>query len=228
MKGVFVTATDTGVGKTRVAAGLARSLRRAGKNVGVFKPFACGSWADTDALIRAAGSGQSRADVTPFYFSRPLAPVVKFGLGRSGLAAGRRAWERVAGAWKRLAEKFDVVVVEGAGGALVPFHGKFNVADAARYFGLPLWVVARPGLGTLNHTLLTLEALERRGLEVRRVVISGYRGKNEAERSNPRLLAALGRRPVTVLPWGKKSLDAGGAARRIAEARRADFPEGRP
>ncbi|MBL0349758.1 MAG: dethiobiotin synthase [Elusimicrobia bacterium] len=228
MKGVFVTATDTGVGKTHVAAGLARSLRRAGKNVGVFKPFACGSWADTDALIRAAGSGQGRADVTPFYFSRPLAPVVKFGLGRSGLAAGRRAWERVAGAWKRLAEKFDVVVVEGAGGALVPFHGKFNVADAARYFGLPLWVVARPGLGTLNHTLLTLEALERRGLEVRRVVISGYRGKNEAERSNPRLLAALGRRPVTVLPWGKKSLEAGGPARRIAGAWRADFFGGRP
>lgn len=228
MKGVFVTATDTGVGKTHVAAGLARSLRRAGKNVGVFKPFACGSWADTDALIRAAGSGQGRADVTPFYFSRPLAPVVKFGLGRSGLAAGRRAWEKVAAAWKRLAKKFDVVVVEGAGGALVPFHGKFNVADAALYFGLPLWVVSRPGLGTLNHTLLTLEALERRGLDVRRVVVSGYRGKNEAERSNPRLLAALGRRPVTVLPWGKKSLEAGGPARRIAGAWRADLFGGRP
>lgn len=227
MNGVFVTATDTGVGKTHVAAGLARFLRRAGKNVGVFKPFACGSWADTDALIRAAGSGQRRAEVTPFYFSRPLAPLVKFGLTRSGTAAGRRAWKKVADAWKRLAEKFDVVVVEGAGGALVPFHGKFSVADAALYFGLPLWVVARPGLGTLNHTLLTLEALERRGLKVRRVVISGSRGKNEAERSNPRLLAVLGRRPVTVLPWGKKSAD-GGPAGRIAEAWRADFRRGRP
>ncbi len=228
MKGVFVTATDTGVGKTHVAAGLARSLRRAGKNVGVFKPFACGSWADTDALIRAAGSGQTRAEVTPFYYSRPLAPIVKFGLGWTGTVAGRRAWTNVVASWKELTKRFDVVVVEGAGGALVPFHGKLTVADAARSFGLPVWVVARPGLGTLNHTLLTLEALERRGLKVRRVVVSGYRGKNEAERSNPRLLAVLGRRPVTVLPWGKSSLKSGAPARRIAAAWRTDIFGGRP
>ena len=228
MKGVFVTATDTGVGKTHVAAGLARSLRRAGKNVGVFKPFACGSWADTDALIRAAGSGQTRAEVTPFYYSRPLAPIVKFGLGWTGTVAGRRAWTNVVASWKELTKRFDVVVVEGAGGARVPFHGKLTVADAARSFGLPVWVVARPGLGTLNHTWLTLEARESRGLKVSRVVVSGYRGKNEAERSNPRLLAVLGRRPVTVLPWGKSSLKSGAPARRIAAAWRTDIFGGRP
>ncbi len=205
MTSLFVTATGTGVGKTFVASRLAAVLKRAGSSVGVFKPFSCGSWGDTRALIRAIGGGLDPRRVTPVYLSRPLAPVVKFGFGTGGARAGRRSLARVLLAHRFLISRYSNLVIEGAGGVLVPLWKDFFVADLAKRLGSPAWVVARPGLGTLNHTLLTVEALRGRGIDVRRVLLSGFTGASEAERTNPRILARLTGLPVTRVPRLKNS-----------------------
>ena len=197
MKSVFITGTDTGVGKTTVSTLLVEALRFAGKSVGVMKPYASGGWEDADALIRAAGGGASRAEVTPVFFRKPLAPGVR---DLSGRIDGAAEFRRIRKTYESLKRKFDVVVVEGIGGALTPLAGTRTVADLVAELRLPVWVVARPSLGTLNHTLLTVEALRRRRVAVQKIVVSGAKGGDEAERTNPLLLSRLTGLPVELLP----------------------------
>jgi dethiobiotin synthetase len=190
---LFITGTDTGVGKTVISCLLVEALRRAGKRVGVMKPYASGSWDDTDALIRAAGGKFRRRDVTPVYFREPLAPAVR-GLGSAA------DLKLILPAFRRMRKGKDVVIVEGIGGALCPVGGRLTIADVAARLGLTAWVVARPSLGTLNHTLMTIESLTRRGVPVERIVLSGTTGATRAERTNPALLKRLTGLPVDVLP----------------------------
>ncbi len=170
-RGFFVTGTDTGVGKTVVACALVRALRGRGLDVGVMKPIETGVGPegplDALALREAAGGGDPLDDVCPQRFALPAAPTV-------AARAERRQVERgaIRAAFERLAARHDRLVVEGAGGLLVPAAEDFSMADLAREVGLPIVVVARAALGTINHTLLTLEATERRGLELAGVVIS--------------------------------------------------------
>jgi dethiobiotin synthetase len=179
LPGLFVTGTDTGVGKTAVSALIARVLVAEGRMVGVLKPVATGAtrigdgWRceDAEALIAAVGGGIDRERVCPIVYEEPLAPPV----------AARRegeplTFERVLGAvaeslnwW---AERADVMVVEGVGGLLCPLAEGATVADLAIALDFPLVIVARRGLGTLNHTLLTVEAARRRGLRVAGVVLN--------------------------------------------------------
>jgi dethiobiotin synthetase len=130
-----------------------------------------------------------------------LAPAAVAGLGAAAGRAVRADLREARGRARALARDNDVVLVEGVGGALAPLGGRWTVADLIREIGAPVWVVARAGLGTLNHSLLTLEALRRRGLPVRRLIVNGYRGKTRAERTNVPLLRGLARLPVTVVPY---------------------------
>jgi dethiobiotin synthetase len=169
--GLFVTGTDTGVGKTRVACALVAGLVGRGLDVGVMKPVETGVGAegplDALALRTASGADDPLDDVCPLRFALPAAPSVA--AAREGrtveLAAVRAAFarQRARHAW---------LVVEGAGGLLVPLDERLTMADLAGELGLPLLVVARASLGTINHTRLTLEAAEQRGLPVAGVVIS--------------------------------------------------------
>lgn len=175
MRGLFVTATDTGVGKTTVACALARALRLRGVAVGVMKPFESGCArgrdgallpADALALVAAAGVDDRLEEVCPFRYEAPLAP---------GIAAARLGetpdLPSVDSALAGLAARHEFMLVEGAGGLLVPLAPDLDVAGLAQRFALPLLIVARAGLGTINHTLLTLEAARRRGLQVRAVIL---------------------------------------------------------
>lgn len=170
-RGFFVTGTDTGVGKTVVACALVRALRGRGLDVGVMKPVETGVEApgplDALALIAAADAGDPLDDVCPQRFALAAAPTV-------AAAAERRRVDRgaIRAAFERLIARHDWLVVEGAGGLLVPAAEDLSMADLALELGLPLVVVARAALGTINHTLLTLEAAERRGLRVAGVVVS--------------------------------------------------------
>lgn len=195
--GVFIAGTDTGVGKTVVSCLLADSLRRSGVRVGVMKPYAAGTWGDTDALIAAAGGALSRREVTPVFYERPLSPAVRDLSGAPDVRAEFRRMERAFGSLRR---RFPFLVVEGIGGALCPLGGGWTAMDLAVGCGLPVWVVARPSLGTLNHTLLTLEVFLSRGLPVERIILSGWRGRTQAERTNPELLTQLTGLPVHLLP----------------------------
>ncbi len=213
--GIFVTGTDTGVGKTLVSCLLVRALRRLNVRVGVMKPYAGGGWQDARALRKAAGLEGPLEAVCPLYDPRPAAPLaarLRPLPGRPGPGPFKKAL-RVFRAWQR---RRPFLVVEGIGGALVPLEGKLSVADMARRMGLPVWVVARPGLGTLNHTLLTVEALERRGLAVERVVLSGYRGRSFVEKTNLLILQRLLRKPIMTLPILKNAGAREREARRLA------------
>lgn len=186
----FVTGTDTGVGKTEVSAALLRGLARSGKRPLAFKPYetgvaARGVPADALRLQRAAGGHQALDTISLFRFEPPLAP------GIAARAAKRRApFSRVLRAFEAFGPK--PLVVEGAGGVFVPLDGRLEVIDAIEAMALPVVVVARAGLGTLNHTSLTLEALAARKLEVAGVVL--VQGTTPADPSVPFNRPALERR----------------------------------
>lgn len=175
MKGLFFTGTDTGVGKTYVVAAVLRNLRGEGRDVGVCKPVATGAaWVggrylaeDTRRLAEAAGLGAAPERVTPWAFPEPAAPPVAarergVTLALSDLIGAVRFWEG----------SHEAVLVEGVGGLLCPLTARETVADLAAALDLRLIVVTRRSLGTLNHTLLTLEAAARRGLRVGGLVVS--------------------------------------------------------
>ncbi|MBK7206806.1 MAG: dethiobiotin synthase [Elusimicrobia bacterium] len=197
---VFITGTDTGVGKTVVARLLAAALREGGRRVGVLKPFAAGPPDDAVALARAAGGRQSVKDVTVLHIAPPLTPAAVLGVGPRGAARVRRAFASMKSVLRGLRKENDVLVAEGLGGLLAPLGGPYFVTDAMDRLQWPVWVVARPALGTINHTLLTLEALRRRRLDVRRVILSGFNGKTRVEKTNLVLLRRIAGLPVTTVP----------------------------
>jgi dethiobiotin synthetase len=194
-RGILVTGTSTGVGKTAVAAALARILRRRGVDVGVMKPAATGVPPDEDAdLLRAAaGVDDPLVLVSPIRFAEPLAPAVA--ASRAGVAVDPGA---IRAAFATLAGRHRFLVVEGVGGLLVPLARKWNVADLSRDLALPLLLVAPAGLGTLNHVALTLEAAAARSLRVLGIVLVREREGDPdlAERTNPAALAGPGGPPV--------------------------------
>lgn len=200
MRGVFVTGTGTEVGKTVVAAAIARDLGAAGRSVAVFKPALTGlddpGEHDHELLRRAAGSGQSDDEISPYRFRRPLSPHLAAELAGVTIDPDRLlATARAAGAGA------DVLVAEGVGGLLVPLRIDYLVVDLARDLGLPVVIVASPGLGTINHTLLTLEAARAAGLDVACVVLTPWpEAPNDVQRSNRETIAAVGSVRVAGLP----------------------------
>jgi len=202
MGGLFVTGTDTDVGKTFVSCLLARGLREAGVDVGVMKPAETGvppeGPMDARALVAAGGVDDPIDLVCPLQFELPAAPEA------SARSENRSVeLDPVLASWATLSSRHGFMLVEGAGGLLVPFDEKRTMADLAARLDLPLLVVARASLGTINHTLLTLEACERRGLPVVGVVISFASGPlSDADARNLELLReALGDRLIgEVLP----------------------------
>lgn len=164
-RGVFVTATDTGAGKTAVTAGIAAVLRGRGVDVGVFKPVSSGGAADARFLAKAAGVADALELVNPVRLAAPLSPNVAAELEGRQVPLGP-----IVDAYHRLIRLHDVVLVEGVGGLLVPIRDDFLVADLAGRLDLPLLLVARAALGAINHTMLTLEAAKTRNLETRGVI----------------------------------------------------------
>jgi len=165
--GVFVTGTDTGVGKTFVAAGLAKGLARDGFRVAVMKPVAAGIAdrdrlpADVVTLTNAANVDAPLSDVNPYAFAPAIAPHVA--AAQAGVIIDI---ERIAAAYTRLAARADAVIVEGAGGALVPLAVRTDMLDIASTLRLPVLLVVGIRLGCLNHALLTVLAVRSRGLQL--------------------------------------------------------------
>ena len=222
---VLVTGTDTGVGKTVAAAWLAWRASRAG-SVALIKAAQTGADPKVDgdeAFYRAALAGVDAAIETVLAFPEPLAPSI----------AARRAGRRVdfEGLVRRCAEvaaEHDVTLVEGSGGLLVPLDDERDFADLAARLGARLAVVVRPGLGTLNHTALTMEAASRRGLAVDALICSGVAGAGGSRAREPALLPrAVRRRSLIVLPRAAEDDLEAGAARRPHRGRAAGVARGR-
>jgi dethiobiotin synthetase len=175
VRGCFVTGTDTGVGKTVVAAAIAAALRAGGERVAAFKPVVTGTdepgdpdW-PPDHVLLAAAAGCQPERVTPVTFGPAVSPHLAAELAGQPLDPAR-----LRAAFAAAATDAEVVVAEGVGGLLVPLADGWLVRDFARDTGLPLVVAARPGLGTINHTLLTLAAARAAGLHVAGVVLGPW------------------------------------------------------
>lgn len=214
VRGLFITGTDTGVGKTRVTALMARQLAAAGRRVGVYKPAASGCRAEADDLVsddavalwEACGRTGELEKVCPQRFAAPVAPhlaarVQAEELDLKLLRTGLDYWT----------QRSQIVLVEGPGGLMCPLGDEEYVADLAYEFGYPLVVVARDALGTINHTLLTLVAAAtfRKGLDVAGIVLNQVTPTADASvPANRRELEARCVPPVLGrLDWGAASLD---------------------
>ncbi len=201
MKVVFVAGTDTGVGKTMVAGGIAAALRLKGIDVGVMKPVSCGGREDAEFLIRCAGVSDPIDLVNPIALREPLSPnVAAAAEGRKiDLGAFRKAF-------KELSRRHEVVVVEGCGGLLVPVTDSYWAIDLIRDCRAKTVLVSRSGLGAINHSLLSLEALRSRRLPVVGVVFNRLTGgpASVPERTNPEVVARLGKTlSLGVFPYMK-------------------------
>ncbi|MCE9577848.1 MAG: dethiobiotin synthase [Deltaproteobacteria bacterium] len=174
MIGAFITGTDTDVGKTHITCALAAELARE-KRVAAVKPVESGCTegpgglvaSDAEKIAAAAGGWQSADGRCLYRFAAPLAPAVAARLVRRSVDIAE-----CVGFVKAVAAEADLVLVEGAGGWRVPLTDEETIADLARRLGLPVLIVGRAGLGTINHTVLTAEAVARDGCELLGVVLS--------------------------------------------------------
>lgn len=201
---LFITGTDTGVGKTLVAGAIADWFRRRGAIVGVCKPVATGCVQrreglvseDAEFLAHCADTRHPLDLVCPQRYVEPLAPAVAAERAREPVD-----WAVIDRAIQTMCRGADVMIVEGVGGIMVPMDRQHTVLDVADWLKAPAVVVARPNLGTINHTLLTVSALRHRSVNVAGVVINRYPAEmpDLAEETNPRAIEKHGKVPALCL-----------------------------
>jgi dethiobiotin synthetase len=198
--GIFVTGTGTEVGKTVVACAHARAKAALGLKVAVFKPAVSGleqpGSPDHERLRSAARSDQTDDEIAPYRYRPAVSPHLAAELDGEEIEPARL---RIA--VRAAADRGDFLVCEGVGGFLVPLAPGYLVRDFARDLGLPVAIAAAPGLGTINHTLLTIEAVRASGLEIDSVMLTPWPANpGELELSNRETIAALGEVEVEALP----------------------------
>ena len=177
VNGLFITGTDTGVGTTLIAGAIARILTDSGLKVGVFKPIATGCRRDWDGLISedteflatCARSNLPLSDITPAGYLIPAAPIVSAAHEKRPID-----FSRIAQSYQQICSESDFIIIEGIGGVRVPLTPESDVLDLANEFAMPVIIVARCGLGTINHTLMTIDCVRAAGLELAGVVINGF------------------------------------------------------
>ena len=200
MPSLFITGTDTAVGKSLVTAGLAAFLRQQGIDCGVMKPIESGCTQgspQSDAYYLKAISEVSDTldEINCYTFKAALAPGIAARQERSSIS-----FAKIAKAYQKLQTKHESILVEGAGGLMVPLADKKNIADLIVYLKLPILLVGRLGLGTLNHTLLSLEYLKLKKIRVAGIVLNSHTEKlDESAKSNLKVLAEWTQVPI----WGK-------------------------
>jgi dethiobiotin synthetase len=198
--GIFITGTDTGVGKTVVAAGLALILRDRGLKVGVMKPIATGCTGPEGSLVShdavflwEAAENEFPTLTNPSRFRNALAPHVAATLEKKEVDL-----KKVHNAYRELQKHYDFLIVEGIGGLLVPIAKDYFVSNLIREFHLPIVIVSRAGLGAINHTLLTVDAALIRGFQVRGIIFNRVSTFNYsmAEMTNPKVIHELTGIPI--------------------------------
>lgn len=198
MAGIFITGTDTSVGKTAVAGGLAGVLAYKGLDVGVMKPVQSGAGLrngmfyspDAEFMIAACGSQDEMKLVCPVMLREPLAPSVAAELEGKTVDV-----DIIKNAYLELERRHDIVIVEGAGGIAVPIKDGFLYSDLIICLCLPVIIVARAGLGTINHTFLTVEYAKTCGIQVTGVIINDFKGRT-AEETNSGIIEKLTGVPI--------------------------------
>ena len=188
---LFLTGTGTGVGKTFVAIELLYWLRAHGIRAAGMKPICCGDREDARRLLAASAEGISIEELNPVWLQSPVAPSVAAQIEQVEIDLGK-----IQNCFRNLSERFDTVIVEGVGGWLVPMTADLFVGDFAKQLDLPVAIVAENRLGCLNHILLTLESVQRRGLVCAGVILKSANGRTDLAQSTNetelrRLLASV-------------------------------------
>jgi len=209
-KGIFITGTDTGVGKTFVAVGLINAMKELGYAVCPMKPVETGCKVqrgelvpeDTLKLVKAAQVNEPLDLINPYRFRQPLAPAIAAEL--EGAVISRK---KIISAYNKLSNKYDITIIEGAGGIMVPIRKNYLFLDLMKDLTLPVIIVSRPGLGTINHTLLTIDAARNRGVDIIGVIInySADVRKDSSVKTNPQMIEKLSGIPVLgTVPYMEK------------------------
>lgn len=196
IKGFFITGTDTGVGKTVVTACLLSLFRKYRLDVGVMKPIETGvtrqALSDAEFLIKAAGTESALADVSPIRFKTPASPLQASRIEKRPIDI-----KLILQKFRDLADKHEYMLVEGVGGILAPITEKYLVIDLIRELRLPLIVVCRHTLGTINHTLLTVKTAQAKGITVHGIIFNQTTPKNSPiEKAQPALVSELTEVPI--------------------------------
>lgn len=208
MKGIFVTGTDTGVGKSVVTGLLAKYLRKKGYQVITQKWVQTGSSfsADINQHLKIMGVSKGTINdhldcVCPYIFKLPAAPHLAAKAEKKKIKIAK-----IKKSFKLLSSKFDFVIVEGIGGALVPVNEKRLVIDIAKELGLPVLVVAQNKLGAINHILMTIEVLRHRRMKILGILFNNCKGQNKMIiKNNPDIIRKItGQNILGVLPWNKR------------------------
>lgn len=186
--GVFVTGTDTGVGKTLVSAGIGLTLKKKGIDVGIMKPISTGGIPGNDVkfLMEVIGLKDKISIVNPVALKNPLSPYVASKIERK-----RINLNKVFTSYEKLKKIHDFIIVEGIGGVLVPILKDYFVVDLIKELKLPVVIVSRAGLGTINHTLMTIRTLEQRRIKILGIVMNCFTGKELSELTNPQVIEEL-------------------------------------
>jgi dethiobiotin synthetase len=213
MKGVFITGTDTEIGKTTVAASLASLLRLSGWNVGVMKPFATGTRVfstkykskDSALLARAAQVNDPDKEINPFFYSVPTAPFTAAKI----MSEKEPSLEDALRICQKLAAKHNFMIVEGIGGIMVPLTKEKCVLHFAKSLGLPTIIVAGSELGTINHTLLTVKICNDFGLNLLGIIINGMPAKvSLLKKQTVETIRELSKvRILSVIPYIRKNTE---------------------
>jgi dethiobiotin synthetase len=189
---LFVTGTDTGVGKTFTITQLLRFLRATGKSCAGFKPICCGDRRDAELLLAASSSGLTIDEVNPLWLKTPAAPFTA-----SQVEEVKIDIELLLAALRAVQRRVQYVFVEGVGGWLVPIRADYFVSDLAAAMGLPVLVVAQNRLGCLNHTMLTVRSIANEGLHCAGVAVNSPLDESDiAVATNARILGKIANIPV--------------------------------
>ncbi len=203
-KGFFVTGTDTGVGKTLVTTQMGKAIQSENISLGIMKPIETGvssslvptTLSDVGLLKTALGVSDSIEDISPYRYQTPVAPLLASRLENNPIDP-----KVIIEAYQKLTRKYDVILAEGAGGILVPIKNDYLMADLAKDLALPLIIVARFHLGTINQTALTIEAARSRGLDIEGIVFSCLEKDQptELEKYTPEILEEIYKTPVIAI-----------------------------
>lgn len=201
-RGIFITGTGTEIGKTVIAGGLAAAFKQAGTDVGVMKPISSGDTADAQFLKHAAQVDDELSVINPIYLRHPLAPSVAARMENREIDLSC-----IETAFAALQERYDFVIVEGVGGIAVPIRDDFLVVQLIKQLEFPILIVATAGLGTLNHTLLTVAFAQQFNIPIAGIVLNGLRRETVglAEATNPVEIEKLTGIPVIgVVPYERQ------------------------
>ena len=204
MRGILVTGTDTGVGKTFITYNIARGLRAQGVKVACFKPVETGvEEIPQDGEMLARATGQEIDEVVLYRAEKPLAPYSAMLEGDLVISI-----EKIMDRYRELRDGKDVVLVEGAGGIAVPIVRDYTYANLARDLDTEVLIVARAGLGTINHSVLTVEYARKRNLHLTGLILNMYTGKDPSEKTNPEVIYQMtGLKPLIIRKYESKKIE---------------------